>query len=133
MRVSECQADGIPREAGRPLLWVSVLLASAIMGSTWLRSSGSFPGIGVAVMAGAVLVGGWTLSRRSRVRGLPLVAGAVMSAVALGDAALGASTHAVSGGAMFMALLLSATARSWGSGLAAIAILAGAVLLTWLV
>jgi hypothetical protein len=56
-----------------------------------------------------------------------------MSAVALGDAALGASNYAVSGGAMFMALLLSATARSWGSGLAAIAILAGAVLLTWLI
>ena len=131
--VSDCQTRAIPRETGRRLLWVSLLLAAAIIVSAWLRSSGSLPGIDVAVMVAAALVGGWTLNRRSRVRGLPLVAGAVMSAVALGDATLGASAHAVSGGAMFMALLLSASARSWGSGLAAIAILAAAVFLTWLI
>ena len=84
-------------------------------------------------MVVAALVGGWTLNRRSRVRGLPLVAGAVMSAIVLGEAALGTSAHAISGGTMFMALLLSTEARSWRTGLATIAMLAGAVVLTWLI
>ena len=107
--------------------------AAAIIVSAWLRSAGSLPGVDAAVMVVAALVGGWTLNRRSRVRGLPLVAGAAMSAVALGDLALGTSAHAVSGGTMFVALLLSTVARSWGTGLAAISILAAAVFLTWLI
>jgi len=119
-------------KTGSGLLWASLLMAGAILAAAWLRSSGSVPGFDVAVMVAAVLVGGWILNRRALVRGLPLVAGAVMSAVALGQAILGTSGYAVSGGAMFVALLVSATARSWRSGLAAIAILAIAVCLTWL-
>jgi len=141
MDVPECRSRTLPRETGRGLLWASLLLAGAILVSSWLQSAGSVRGLDVAVMVAAVLVGGWALNRRALVRGLPLVAGGVMSAAALGNAILGDSLHAVSGGAMFMALLVSTmfmallvstTARSWRSGLAAIAILAAAICLTWL-
>ncbi len=133
MYVHDCETRAFPRETAWRLLWVSLLCAAAIMVSAWLQSAGSLPGVGAAVMVVAAVVSGWTLNRRSRVRGLPLVAGAVMSAVVLGDAALGTSAHAVSGGTMFMALLLSTAARSWRTGLATIAILAGAVVLAWLI
>ena len=133
MSVSDCQPRAVPREAGWRLLWVSLLIAAAIIVSAWLRSAGYFPGVGAAVMVAAALVGGWALNQRSRVRGLPLVAGTVMSAVALGEAALGMATHATTSGTMFMALLLSTMARSWGTGLATIAILTAAVLLAWLI
>ncbi len=109
------------------------MIAAAIIVSAWLRSAGYFPGVGAAVMVAAALVGGWALNQRSRVRGLPLVAGTVMSAVALGEAALGTATHATTSGTMFMALLLSTMARSWGTGLATIALLTAAVLLAWLI
>jgi len=130
--VTDCRSRAMTRETGNGLLWASLLMAGAILAAAWLRSSGSVPGFDVAVIVAAVLVGGWILNRRALVRGLPLVAGAVMSAAALGHAILGTSGYAVSGGAMFVALLVSATARSWRLGLAAIAILAAAVCLTWL-
>jgi hypothetical protein len=132
MYVSDCRSRAMTRETGTGLLWVSLLVASGILVSAWLEGAGPVPGLGVAVMVAAALVGGWILNRRALVPGLPLVAGGVMSAAALGDAILGSSAHAVSGGAMFVALLVSATARSWRSGLAAIAILAAAICLTWL-
>ena len=132
MYVSDCRSRTMTRETGSGLLWASLLVAGAILAAAWLRSWGSVPGFDVAVMVAAVLAGGWILNRGAPVRGLPLVAGAVMSAVALGHAFLGTSGYAVSGGAMFVALLVSATARSWRSGLAAIAILAAAISLTWL-
>jgi hypothetical protein len=120
------------RETGSALLWVSLLVAAAILAAARLRSSGFVPGFDVAVIVAASLVGGWILNRRVLIPGLPLVAGGVMSAAALGDAILGSSTYAVSGGAIFVALLVSSTARSRRSGLAAIAILAAAVCLNWL-
>ena len=132
MYAPDCRSRTMTRETGRALLWVSLLVAGAILAAAWLRSSGSVPGFDVAVMVAAALVGGWILNRRALVPGMPLVAGGVMSAAAVGDAILGSSAHAVFGGAMFMALLVSATARSRRSGLAAIAILTAAICLTWL-
>ena len=56
------------------------------------------------------------------------------SAMALGEAMLGDPLHGASGsgGAMFVALLLSTGARSWRVGLTSIAILTAAVVLAWL-
>ena len=128
MYVPDCQTRSVPREAARGLLWVSLLYAISILAAAWLRSGGLLPGIDVALMMVASLTGGWVLNRRACVRGLPLVAGVVSAVVALGDATLGDPLHAASGGAMFVALLLSTVARSWGVGLTSIAILTAAVL-----
>lgn len=133
MYASDCQTRGVPRGAASRLLWVSLFFAAAILAATWLGTSASLPGAGAGVMIAASLLAGWVLNGRSRVRGLPLVAGVVMAVMALGEITLGTSGFAISGGAMFMALLLSAMARSWGTGLATIAILAAASLLSWLV
>jgi len=132
MYVSDCRSRAVPRETARGLLWVSLLFAASILAAAWLRSSGSLPGIDIALMVMASLAGGWALNRRARVPGLPAVAGVLMSMAAVGDATFGDSLHGASGGAMFMALLLSTVAPSWGSGLVSIAILTAGVFLSWL-
>ena len=130
MYVPQCRTRAVPPESARALLGVSLFYAAAILVAAWLHADGSLPGVDAAVIAAANLAGGWVLGGKARVRGLPLAAGAVMSAVVLAGAAIGAAP-AVSAGAMFVALLLSVAASSWASGIAAIGILAAAVLLGW--
>jgi hypothetical protein len=80
-------------------------------------------------MAGAGLWGGWLLNPYARIPGLPSTAAGIM-ALAIYIAALsGPSVSDVSGGAMFMVLMLSVVVRSWQIGIAATAILAGAQVL----
>lgn len=125
MYVPSCRSDAFPREAGWRFLAASLLVAGALIASSWLRSVDDLPGLDVAVMVASALVGGWILNPVSRVRGLPIVAGAAVSAMALGAASFG--------GGIFMALLLSSLAPSWTTGLAVIAILVGAEILTRLI
>lgn len=134
MYAPDCQTRSIPREAARGLLWVSLFYAISMLAAAWLRAGGLLPGIDVALMMVASVTAGWALDRRAYVRGLPLVAGVVSAAVALGEATLGDPLHGASGsgGAMFVALLLSTGVRSWRVGLTSIAILTAAVVLAWL-
>ena len=133
MYVSECETRSVSRAMGRRLIGVSLLIAGAILLSTWLRTTGTTGGMDVLVLAAAALVGGWILNARSPVRGLPLAVGLIMAVVTLVGWALGDAGHAVPGATLFMALLLSAVARSWSVGLAATAILAVAQIVAALI
>ena len=116
--------------AGGRLLGMSVLFAVAILLSAWLRSIGSAPGISVLVIVVAGLLGGWLLHEHARVRGMPFAAATIMTAVTVVGWVAGWQAGGVPpGSTFFIALLLSASARSWTVGIVTTSILAGAELL----
>ncbi len=129
MPVARCGCEGLSREAGWRLLWASLGIAAAVIVQALAQRAGFGATSGALLMAGAGLWGGWLLNPYARIPGLPSTAAGIM-ALAIYIAALsGPSVSDVSGGAMFMVLMLSVVVRSWQIGIAATAILAGAQVL----
>lgn len=126
MYVRACKTEQLPGPAARRLLEVAVLVAGAMLASAWLRATGS-AGLGVAVLAAGGMLGAWLLNHHARLRGLPLAAGTIMTAVAIVAWAVGGELDGVPpGGSLFVALLLSMYPRSWTVGILATLLLAGA-------
>ena len=118
MYLSQCEDRSIPRQLGGRLLAAALLVASALIGATWLSAFVGVEGLDVVILAAAAVGGGWLLNGRARVRGLPLASGIVMAVANLAGWALGLGpVDAAGGGGMFVALMLSAMAPTWTVGI----------------
>ena len=127
MRSHTCESDMPSPEAGRRLLWASLVVAGGVLLSAWIGSFEISPFVGAGVLAASGLVGGLLLRSRARVPGLPLIAGTVIAASILVATLLGGYTEVTGGGVMFVALLVATTAPTRASGLASTTILAAAL------
>ena len=133
MNQRHCDTEATSPGAAQRMIVMSLLFAAGILLSAWLGSTGAGPGVGVAVIAVAGLLGGWLLNSVAHVRGLPLALAAIGTTVTLVGWAMGWQGATPPGITTFMALLLTVNSRSWKAGLAVGGILAGSEILTWLI
>lgn len=127
MKTERRESGRLSRQAGWRLILAALVVAAAVLAQSFLQREGlQFTGAALISM-GAVL-GGWLLNSHGRVPGLPLTMAVIMALVVFLAGFLDPASTAVSGGTVFMALLISAVAPSRSVGLIAVAILAGAQL-----
>jgi hypothetical protein len=128
MQAGGSESERLSRKAGWRLILASLGIAAAVMAQAYLQRRGlEFTGAALIGVAG--LFGGWLLNAHARVPGLPMAMTGVMALTVFLVGFLDSAGAAVSGGTVFMALAISVVAPSWGVGLIAVAILAGAQLL----
>ncbi|UCG75922.1 MAG: hypothetical protein JSV95_00915 [Gemmatimonadota bacterium] len=128
MRSDNGAPDGRSRGAGGRLIAAALGMAAAVLAQALLHRVG-LDFTGALLIAIAVLLGGWLLNAQARVPGLPLTVAGIMALTVLLTGLIDSATTAISGGTVFVALMLSAFARSWGVGLAVAVILAAAQLI----
>lgn len=125
MQAGEGESARLSRQAGWRLILAALVIAAAVILQASLQQKG-LAWTSAVVVAVAALWGGWLLNAHARVPGLPLTIGSVMAATVLLTELIGTASAAVSGGTVFVALMLSAVAGSWAVGLVVAAILVAA-------
>ncbi len=128
MQAGHSESGRLSRQAGRRLILASLGIAVAVIAQAILQREG-LEFTGALLIALAALLGGWLLNTHAHVPGLPLTMAGIMALTVFLAGIIGTADTAVSGGTVFIALLLSVVARSWGVGLTAAVILVGAELL----
>ena len=127
MFVKRCEDQRAHPDQARRSLIGAALFAGAILAAAGLRSNGLLPGVDWIVMAAATCASGWILNPTAVVRGLPLTVGLIGMVALLGFAAAGLHGGGLPPGAtLYVGVLLSATARSYRVGVAAMVILVAA-------
>ena len=128
MQAGHSESGRLSRQAGRRLILASLGIAVAVIAQAILQRAG-LEFTGALLIALAALFGGWLLNTHAHVPGLPLTMAGIMALTVFLAGIIGTADTAVSGGTVFIALLLSVVARSWGVGLTVAVILVGAELL----
>ncbi len=128
MQAGHSESGRLSRQAGWRVILASVGIAVAVIAQAILQREG-LEFTGALLIALAALLGGWLLNTHAHVPGLPLTMAGIMALTVFLAGIIGTADTAVSGGTVFIALLLSVVARSWGVGLTAAVILVGAELL----
>ncbi len=128
MQAGDRESGRLSRQAGWRLILAALGIAAAVIAQAFLQREGlEFTGAALIGIAG--LLGGWLLNAHAHVPGLPLTMAAIMALTVFIVGFIDTADPAVSGGTVFVALLIGVMARSRGVGLTAVAILAGAELL----
>lgn len=128
MQAGHSESGRLSRQTGWRLILASLGIAVAVIAQAILQREG-LEFTGALLIALAALLGGWLLNTHAHVPGLPLTMAGIMALTVFLAGIIGTADTAVSGGTVFIALLLSVVARSWGVGLTAAVILVGAELL----
>lgn len=128
-----CEGAVIPRNAARRQMGMSLVIATSVLLAAWLRRGDASASAPLLIMALGGSIGGWIVNRHAPVRGLPLIAAAVMTGVMTLGQMLGCGLPAITDGTLFMAVLLSSLVRTRSAGAGVIALLAGAELVALLI